>query len=279
MPEADLQAQPDAPDANVNQLTEEADAPKEPTENEAEPSPAPDDAGDKPKKPHWASKRIDELTRQVRETERRELALLDALRARHGEEVPAKEKAPEPAKTLADFGWDEGKFQDYVKTSLVELTRTEAVAAAKAELSRERERQAKIERSFDHAEREEKFSETVPDYHEVTRARDLAITETMAETIHESENGPAIAYHLGKNPRLAERISQLPALQQAREIGRIEAKLEKPQAPKVSSAPAPAPKIAATEHAVNAKPDSPESDQLSDEAWLKARNKQVSRRS
>lgn len=277
MPEAELPVQPDAPDANVNQLTEGADAPAEPTENEAEPSPAPDDAGDKPKKPHWATKRIDELTHKVREQERREIALLEALRARHEDEPRVREpvKEPEPSKTLADFGYDEGKFYAH----MAELSRTSAVAAAKEELRKERESQAAADRNFEHETREETFAKDIADYHEVTRARDLSITQTMADTVRESENGPQILYHLGKNPRLAEQIARLPPLQQAREIGRIEAKIgEKPQAPKVSQAPPPAPHLAAVEPALSVKPDSPDSDKMSDSEWARQRQKQVNRK-
>jgi hypothetical protein len=49
-----------------------------------------------------------------------------------------------------------------------------------------------------------------------------------------------LAYHLGANPKEAERISRLPPLLQAKEIGRIEAKLAAdPPTKKTSSAPSP----------------------------------------
>ena len=64
---------------------------------------------------------------------------------------------------------------------------------------------------------------------------------TMAEAIRESDFGPDIAYYLGTNPSESNRIARLTPLSQAKEIGRIEAKLqaEPPKAVKTTSAPAP----------------------------------------
>jgi len=62
----------------------------------------------------------------------------------------------------------------------------------------------------------------------------------MAETIQNSDVGPDIAYYLGANAKEAERISQLSPFLQAKEIGRIEAKLgSEPPAKRTTSAPAP----------------------------------------
>jgi hypothetical protein len=62
----------------------------------------------------------------------------------------------------------------------------------------------------------------------------------MAETIRGSDIGPDLAYYLGSNPQEAHRISQLPAYLQAKEIGKLELKLESnPPAKRTSSAPAP----------------------------------------
>jgi len=68
----------------------------------------------------------------------------------------------------------------------------------------------------------------------------LPVTDVMAQTIQASEIGPDIIYHLGSNPKEAERISKLTPFLQAKEIGRIEAKLaDSPPVKKTTSAPAP----------------------------------------
>lgn len=194
-------------------------------------------------------RRIDELTRRRYDAERERDHWRDmALRA-PSPKVETVEEAS-PSKSLADFGYDEAKYQQYWR----EETRKEAAQAAREELQKTQNGSYTAEREAEFADRESDFAKDLPDYMEVTRAPHLPITESMAETIKDSENGPAISYHLGKNPRLAAQISRLPPLQQAREIGRIEATLKKPTTSKVSTAPAPAPKIAASDSKVEKDP-------------------------
>jgi hypothetical protein len=61
----------------------------------------------------------------------------------------------------------------------------------------------------------------VPDFAEVAERDDVQISEPMAMTIAHTENGPAVAYHLGKNPTEAARIARLPPAMQVYEIGRL----------------------------------------------------------
>jgi hypothetical protein len=62
----------------------------------------------------------------------------------------------------------------------------------------------------------------------------------MAQSIQASDIGPEVAYFLGSNPKEADRISRLPAILQAKEIGKIEVKLaNSPPVQKTSSAPTP----------------------------------------
>jgi hypothetical protein len=118
----------------------------------------------------------------------------------------------------------------------------EALAEVKAhDLIRQHEAQRQrheIESTY--AEREEDARTKYDDFEQVAYNPNLRITAEMAETIKDSEIGPDIAYWLGTNPKEASRISQLSPLRQAREIGKIEAKLgSEPVVKKASSAPAP----------------------------------------
>ena len=123
---------------------------------------------------------------------------------------------------------------------------TEAYAEALAErraqeLIAQREnakRQAEIVEAYH--EREEEVRNKYDDFDQVAYNPQLRVTEIMAETIRASDIGPEIAYHLGSNPKEAERIARLSPYLQAKEIGRIEAKLaDAPPVKKTSSAPAP----------------------------------------
>lgn len=194
-------------------------------------------------------RRIDELTRRRYDAERERDHWRDmALKS----QPPAKvEEAPQTMKSLADFGYDESKYWAYVRTE----TRKEAAAAAREELDKTltNETAAEVDAQFE--DRESDFAKDLADYHQVTRDERLAISESMAKVAKRSELGPAILYHLGKNPRLAAQISRLDPLDQAREIGRIEATLaKKPVVPKVSGAPPPTPKIEAGDAKVEKEP-------------------------
>jgi hypothetical protein len=118
----------------------------------------------------------------------------------------------------------------------------EALAEQKAE-ERIRRREAEQQAASIHEsylEREDKARDRYDDYEQVVYNPNLKITTTMAETIRRSEIGPEVAYHLGQNPREADRISRLDSLSQAKEIGKLEAKLvAAPPVKKTTSAPAP----------------------------------------
>ena len=89
-------------------------------------------------------------------------------------------------------------------------------------------------------EREEEARSKYEDFEQVAYNPKLRITNVMAEAIQSSDIGPELAYHLGTNPKEADRISKLSPFAQAKEIGRIEAKLAAdPPVKRTSSAPAP----------------------------------------
>ena len=123
---------------------------------------------------------------------------------------------------------------------------TEAYAEALAERKahelitrRESERQ-QAELIEAYHDREEEARNKYDDFEQVAYNPQLRITNVMAETIQSSDIGPDVAYYLGANPKEAERISRLQPFLQAKEIGRIEAKLvAEPVTKKTSSAPAP----------------------------------------
>ena len=118
----------------------------------------------------------------------------------------------------------------------------EALADRKAE---ERIQQREVQRQQQevlnaYQEREEQARDKYEDFEQVAYNPNLKITSTMAEAIQYSDVGPDLAYYLGSNPKEADRISRLTPLAQAKEIGRIEAKVAaEPPVKKTTSAPAP----------------------------------------
>lgn len=118
----------------------------------------------------------------------------------------------------------------------------EALAYRKAEELIEQREQARQQAALleSYHEREEQARDKYEDFEQVAYNPNLRITQVMAETIQASDVGPDVAYFLGANPKEADRISRLSPYLQAKEIGKIEAKLsDNPPAKKTSSAPAP----------------------------------------
>lgn len=268
--------EPTAPDANVN----EAETPEV---NEAESSPAkaeskPDEAVDK------VRSRIDELTKYRREAERRaERAEREADFLRQQMKAPPQPVATEPVavstpKTLADFEFDEAKYQSY----LFSEAEKRAVSAAERRIREQQDQEKQSRRKSEFEKRESEYAKSVEDYIDVTRNPSVPINSDMAQVIAESEDGPALAYYLGKNVEIAERIAQLSPLAAAREMGRIEAKLaaerERAKEKPVSKAPAPTPKLEAANEGPSFKTTDPSGDALSDDEWFRLEKKRLSRR-
>ena len=118
----------------------------------------------------------------------------------------------------------------------------EALALQKAEELIARREAAKQQSAVleSYQEREEAARDKYDDFEQVAYNPKLPITNVMAETIQSSDIGPELAYYLGSNPKEADRISRMTPLGQAKEIGKIEAKLAaEPPVKRTTSAPAP----------------------------------------
>lgn len=204
--------------------------------------PAASDPGDKPAKPPKSGEqlRIDELTRRLRESERRYDRLFnsyeDATRRK-----PEPTQQPSQPKTLKDYNYDEAAYT----AAKDQEAKTSAAQAAREEAAKIRaEEEAKSRRAtFD--KRAAKFAETTEDYESVISG-DWACSQAMAEVIEESEEGPAVAYYLAQHPEISSQLAQLPATKAARELTRIEDRLvadRKAAAARASQAPPPPPKL------------------------------------
>jgi len=157
----------------------------------------------------------------------------------------------------------------------------EALAERKAneKLAAQEERRHQNEVLATYHEKEEEARSKYDDFEQVAYNPRLAISDVMAQSIQASDIGPDVAYFLGSNPQEADRISRLAPLLQAKEIGRLEAKLaaEPPTAKQVSKAPAPISPVTPTGSGVPAYDlDDPRSyKQLGPDAWLAARREKA----
>jgi hypothetical protein len=234
-----------------------------------------------PKRVAWWDKRISELTGE-KHSERiaREQAEANAeywRRYAMENAKPAEQKPDGKPKTLEDFEFDVAKYQAYLVTELVPSLAEQVV---QKKLTERDEHDRAQHRQAEWNKRTQDFIKDTPDFLDVVvRNRALPVTAEMAEVIQTSEMGPQVAYYLGKNPIVAQTISQLPPVMQAAELGKIEARLDQErkqvkEPPKVSQAPPPPPTIAASE------PGNVEKDptKMTDAEFRKMRERQIQAR-
>ena len=95
------------------------------------------------------------------------------------------------------------------------------------------------------------------------------LSDSMENAIIGSEQGPEILYYLGNHVDESYNIAKMDAINAARELGKIEAKLS--LAPKPTNAPKPIPKIGSTENV-----DTDLDSEMPMDEWMARRNQQVS---
>ena len=227
------------------------------TEDTQQQQPA-DDAGAQPQQTPGVQKRINELTRNWRETERerdywREMAL-----QRQTEQPPqGQRQTPQPTgqrpqrPTEEQFNYDAAQYQRALaqyEEQLVDwrVAQRDAQTRAQQEAEAARRRQAEEAQTF-----QQKRDRTVdagrekyPDFEElVFGLPGHVMTQELASDIFEAENPADVAYYLGKNPEEAAKIAQMGARQRALRIGAIDARLSQATRKKETGAPPPPPKF------------------------------------
>lgn len=156
----------------------------------------------------------------------------------------------------------------------------DALSDHKADLKIAQREQAKQRTQADstYHEREEEARTKYTDFEQVAYSLPKdggpAISNEMAEVIKASDLGPEIAYHLGQNVSESFRIYNLSPLQQAREIGKIEANLmANPSTKNASSAPNPIKPVGSRSSSPAADTSDPRSDSMSTRDWIEKENK------
>lgn len=187
-----------------------------------------------------AQARINELTRARHDAEREAAywrGLAEASRSNPQPAPTQQEAAKKPA--AADFQ----DYEAYVEalaewkaeqkvTEALERRQQSSEQAKKAAEARE------IAKSW--AERQNAVRSIFADYDAVVGSADVTITPAVSDILLTSDKGPEVAYYLAKNPSVVEKLNALSPTAAAREIGRLEAALEKPSTKQVVEAPQPA---------------------------------------
>lgn len=217
-------------------------------------------------------KRLDELTAQREEAIRRaEVAEAHARKLAEGlvkpqpQDEPDKVDEPQPPQrpareSFADDATYATAVEKYVDDRAAYVA--ERIVQKREQERADAERKAAIEQGQrtamqSYASRVAQAREKHADYSAVAESPDVVVSQVMAQAIMHSDEGPELAYHLGKNPAEAERISKLPPPVQLLELGKIAMKLAAPPEEKpapaskpVSAAPAPGKPIKASDVSV-----------------------------
>lgn len=205
-------------------------------ETSEETSDGDDEAEDKPKKKDRVQKRIDRLTADKRAAERR---VQELERAALERALPA----PEPTTPLKEADFE--SYGDFLVAKATQEAERKVTAKfqeqhQKQQADQQRSRQSEMANEFQ--ARADDARDKYEDFDDVAFDPSTPVTPHMMQVILESDAGPELAYHLGSNHREAQRISLLSPLAQARELGKIEAKLVDPPK-KQTKAPDPPKKL------------------------------------
>lgn len=214
-------------------------------------------------------RRIDELTSNWRTAERdrdywRDLAI-------KGQQAPEKpQEAPQPQQGKPDVN----QFDSYdaYLDALADWKVEERLQAIERERTEASQRETRSQAEMKFRAREASFTESHPDYGSVVGNPALPITEDMYNAALSSEKGPEILYHLGQNPELAAQVAGMSTVQQAMELGRIEATLSRP-ARNQTKAPEPVAPVAGGGGNAASDPDNMTADE-----WRVWRDRQVQER-
>lgn len=212
-----------------------------------------------------------------RKAEARYQELQREIEALKTPKAAAESSSPEKAPVRGDFE----SYEDFVEAKALHTARTEArkeLEAFKNESKQSAEKETK-------AKAAEKFSSRVngvieagqkayPDFDAVinaaVKAEVLPTQGPLYEAIMDSDIGEKLAYYLShpKNEAEAERIQGLSVYAQLRELGKLEDKLSAKKEPRETMEPI----------GGRTSTTSGLRDDLSTEAWIKARNKQANSR-
>lgn len=172
------------------------------TVGDEEPEPSDDDDFSGKPAPTW----VKDLRKKEREARKRIKELEAQVQQAKPDEKPI-EVGPKPK--LADFDYDEDQFESAVEQWHERKRQVEQQQAAK-QAEEEKAKQAWQTKMQSYEERRQNVASKVRDFEEVEEAAKDKLTATQQGIlIHAAENPELILYHLGKNPKKAQELSEI----------------------------------------------------------------------
>lgn len=169
----------------------------------------------KKKLPRWMKKRIARAEQKGYNIAKAELTALSPKAAPEPVQV-----AQEQEKTLADFDFDQAKFDDYRIERAVE----KRLEAREAKAAEEREAKLHEQAKEQFLERVDQFEDAVGEgaYEEMLKA-EINTPPVMIELLNGHERDLEIGLYLARNPDECDRIAELSPLKMAKELDKIDA--------------------------------------------------------
>ena len=159
-------------------------------------------------------KATEQLQAELRETKERLAALEKGGKKEEAEEEPAG--APKREDFESDEEFQEALF-DY---------RYQERSKKEKQLAAEKEENDRLQKNWSsYKEKVSAFKEDHDDWDDVMSSN-IPIQESVYLAVHELENGPEVAYYLGKNPDYAKKLHAMSPLSAIMEIGNLSERLK-----------------------------------------------------
>ena len=220
----------------ADQDTTEADTSSEPAEIEKQSKPqaeeeAKEAEAEKPK--DKLNKRFEKLSRRAEEAEAKAREYENRLKEYEAKVTePAVKKVvegkPDASQFNDAFEYAEALAEWSAENALKQRDEQEAVRKQQAE-------QEKITKSWN--KKLDKAKAQYSDFDDVVKSANTVVSNEIRDSILESDVGPQLLYFLASDEDFAKKLTEMPVIKALREIGKLEARFERKEEPKVATAP------------------------------------------
>ena len=220
----------------ADQDTTEADTSSEPAEIEKQSKPqaeeeAKEAEAEKPK--DKLNKRFEKVSRRAEEAEAKAREYENRLKEYEAKVTePAVKKVvegkPDASQFNDAFEYAEALAEWSAENALKQRDEQEAVRKQQAE-------QEKITKSWN--KKLDKAKAQYSDFDDVVKSANTVVSNEIRARILESDVWPQLLYFLASDEDFAKKLTEMPVIKALREIGKLEARFERKEEPKVATAP------------------------------------------
>lgn len=215
------------------------------------------------KRASGVQRRIDELTadkyaerKRAEELARQNELLLQQLKGSRPSEAKQDDQGPPKREQFQDdWSFINANTEYIAQQKAMEAVR-QASETARQNMLRQQAEQQQARLDYEFTSRQKDFIKTAPDYLEVVQSSDFPVPGNVLQLIKALPDGPAVTYHMAKNPDIAKQFFSTPPELHGFILGQISATLK--STPRVSNAPAPGKTVGAKGGTSTEPPSDPE---------------------